>query len=269
MRILFMGRKPAGAAALEWTLGQGHEVVGVLTDSHLEGSATAAVAERHGVPLFTYETASEALRAGEMTFDLGVSFVYWRILKSDLLMHPPLGIINFHPAPLPEYKGTGGYNLAILNALDTWAVTAHYMDAGIDTGGIIEVAEFAIDRDRETARTLEATSMAKLLELYRRTVARVTCEQRLATRPNVGGRYVSRSEMEAMKQIVPGDDVDRKIRAFWFPPYRGAWIEVEGRPFTLVNEAILESLAGEGVTHLHKPHRTGPQIRDALSVEGG
>lgn len=252
-----MGRKAAGAAALRWTLEQGYDVVGVLTDSHLEGSQTAEVAERHGLKLFTYETAIEAIAAGDLSFDLGVSFVYWRILKEPMLSHPSLGIVNFHPAPLPEYKGTAGYNLAILDGLSAWAVSAHYVDAGIDTGGIIDRIEFAIDREAETAQTLEATSMGHLLELYKRTVRRVAEKGVLPTSPNVGGRYVTRAEMEAMKRVEPGDDVDRKIRAFWFPPYRGAYVEVGGKPYTLVNDFVLQGLAGEGVTHLHKPERKG------------
>ena len=32
-----------------------------------------------------------------------------------------------------------------------------------------------------------------------------------------------------MKRINPGDDIDAKIRAFWFPPYDGAFIEIDGQ----------------------------------------
>lgn len=250
MRILFMGRKAAAAEALQWTLSQGHDVVGVLTDSHLPGSVTAQVARENELLLFTYEEAAEAIGSSELQFDLGVSFVYWRILKEPFLSHPKHGTVNFHPAPLPEYKGTAGYNLAILEALDAWGVTAHYVDAGIDTGGIIDVFRFSIDPEEETARTLERTSMRFLLNLYKKTVRRVAARGVLTTSPNEGGRYISRNEMEAMKKVEPGDDVDRKIRAFWFPPYRGAYIELDGKPYTLVNEQILKSLTDKGTTHL-------------------
>ena len=251
MRILFMGRKPAGATALRWTLEQGFDVVGVLTDSHLERSPTAQVAEINGLPLFTYESAVEALAEGDLSFDLGVSFVYWRILKEPLLSHPDLGIVNFHPAPLPEYKGTAGYNLAILESLDNWAVSAHYVDSGIDTGGIIDRIDFPIDPQNESVQKLEAKSMEQLLDLYKQTILRLNLEGTLPTTPNKGGRYVSRAEMEAMKRIERGDDVDRKIRAFWFPPYTGAYVEIDGHKYTLVNEQILNELAPEGTTTLH------------------
>lgn len=246
-----MGRKAEAATALAWTLAQGHEVVGVLTDSHLPGSQTAEAARLRDLPLYTYEEACEAIEAGRLSFDFAVSFVYWRIIKEPLLSHPPLGIINFHPAPLPEYKGTAGYNLAILDGLDEWAVSAHYIDAGIDTGGILDVFRFSIDPEEETARTLERKSMDFLLSLYKKTLRRVArAEGALPTTPNEGGRYVARKEMEAMKAVQPGDDVDRKIRAFWFPPYRGAYVEIDGKPYTLVNEHVLKMLTEEGATHL-------------------
>lgn len=256
MNVLFMGRKAAGAEALAWTLASGYNVVGVLTDSHLPGSPTTALAESHRLPLYTYEEAVAEVEAGRLSFDLGVSFVYWRILKEPLLSAASKGIINFHPAPLPEYKGTAGYNLAILDGLDEWGVTAHYVDAGIDTGEIIDVFRFAIDPEEETARSLERTSMEFLLKLYKKTVRRSADPERLPTTPNEGGRYITRKEMEAMKRIEPGDDVDRKIRAFWFPPYRGAYVEIDGKPYTLVNDQVLASLSEPGTTSLHVTPRS-------------
>ncbi len=43
--------------------------------------------------------------------------------------------------------------------------------------------------------------------------------------------------------VRPGDDLDRKLRAFWYPPHPGAVIEVEGRLLTLVDERLLAEAA--------------------------
>lgn len=244
-RLLFMGRKHHGAEALRWSLSRGIPVVGVLTDHHLPGSPTAAVAREHGLPLLTLEEATAAIEAGTLRFELAVSYVYWRILRAPLLGAARLGVINFHPAPLPELRGTGGYNVAILDGHREYGVTAHYVDEGIDTGPIIECCRFPIDLEHETAVSLEARSQAMMGELYRDTIERVLEHGRLPTTPNEGGRYVSRREMEELKRIQPGDDVSRKIRAFWFPPYGGAWIEHEGRRYTLVDDALLRQLSPE------------------------
>src|SRR3569623_862393 len=139
IKVLCMGRKPVAARALEYLLTRAQvDVGGVLTDSHLAGSPTAQAARSNGIRVYEFADALAALKAGQLRFDLGLSMLYWKKLKDELLSMPSRGVINFHPAPLPEYKGTAGYNLAILEQRNSWAVTAHYMDEQIDTGGIIE-----------------------------------------------------------------------------------------------------------------------------------
>jgi methionyl-tRNA formyltransferase len=56
--------------------------------------------------------------------------------------------------------------------------------------------------------------------------------------------------METMKEIRPGDDVSRKIRAFWFPPYDGAYQLIGNQKFTLVNQLILQQLADPSASNL-------------------
>ena len=156
MKILFMGRKQVSANLLRFLTKQDHiEIVGVLTDSHLQGSPTTAAAQELGLPLYTFDTALEAMLEGRLKYDLGLSVLYWRKLRDEFLSIPILGTINFHPALLPEYKGTGGYNLALMDELNEWGNTAHYVDASIDTGEIIEVDRFPIDAETETAHSLE------------------------------------------------------------------------------------------------------------------
>ncbi len=251
-RILFMGRKKVSAGLLEFLSSQsGIEIVGVLTDSHLQGSPTTAVAKRLGLPLYTFDTALEAMREGRLKYDLGLSILYWRKLRDEFLTVPARGTINFHPAILPEYKGTGGYNLAIMDGLSEWGISAHYIDDSIDTGDLIEVVRFAMDPDTATAQSLERESMQVLDGFAKRLIMQaVESKAKLPTFPNIGGEYTSRAEMEAMKEIRPGDDVGRKIRAFWFPPYDGAYVEIDGQKYTLVDRRILEEVAPKDSTSL-------------------
>nr|WP_237489144.1 formyltransferase family protein [Tsuneonella aeria] len=241
-----MGRKPVAARLLER---MAHDdrvtVVGVLTDSQFESSPTTDLAQRLGLPLYEFEEALAAAEDGTLEFDLGLSVLYWRKLRGALLDRPRLGFINFHPAPLPDYKGVGGYNCAILDDLAEWGVSAHYVDEEIDTGPIIAVDRFPMDLEEETARSLEAKSMEALERQALRLWSDLAADPRLLpTSENCGGRYVTRKELEAMKEIdFDTDDVRRKIRAFWFPPYDGAHINHEGAHLTLVDRSILTDLA--------------------------
>lgn len=240
-----MGRKAVSANCLEYLFNKpGVEIIGVLTDNHLDTSPTANAAQRLHIPILDFDKSLLAAENGELEFDLGISMLFWRKLKGRLLTVPSRGIINFHPAPLPTYKGTAGYNLAILEGLSEWAVSAHYVDHEIDTGAIIDVSYFPINCETETAKSLEAKSQHRLFEQFVHVAEKaLNASSLLSTTPNVGGRYVTRSEMESMKEVRPGDDVARKIRAFWFPPYDGAFMMVNGIKCTLIDRTILTQLA--------------------------
>ena len=257
IKLLFMGRKKVAARLLKKISSDSRvKVVGVITDSHLENSPTTKIAKECKYPLYTHDVALSKIKNGSLTFDLGLSILYWKKIKDEVLSNPKYGIINFHPAILPDYKGTAGYNLAIMEGLEEWGVSAHYVDEEIDTGKIIKVKKFKIDTENETAFSLEQKSTKVLyrlaLEIYE---SAISSTDKLASYDNSGGRYFSRKEMEDMKKLKKGDDIERKIRAFWFPPYDGAYIEIEGEKYTLVSRKILDSLKPKGSTSLFSPKK--------------
>lgn len=245
IKTLFMGRKKVAANCLEWlSASSDFDVAGVVTDSHLGESCTSQVAERLGIPLLDYDSAYKLAGSGDI--DLGISVLYWRKLKGELLFRrSKYGCINFHPAILPEYKGCAGYNIAILEGLLKWGSSCHYVDEEIDTGGIIDVVDFSIDDACETAKSLEVKTLSAMERQFKKIMNRLLNSSAgyLETVPNVGGRYFSRNDMEEMKRIAPGDDPERKARAFYFPPYDGAWVEVNGQRVNVIPESVLRSLA--------------------------
>ncbi len=238
-----MGRKDSGALALKWVHDNIGPVTGVMSEESKGSCPVTITAEELEIPVWDRKEVNRLIGDGEITFDLGISFLHPHRIKQPLLGFPKLGIVNFHPAPLPEFKGTGGYNVAILEGLPQWGVSAHYVDEDIDTGPIIECLRFPIEADSMTARSLERLAQDFLLQLFKRTVSRICQGEEIETTSNSGGRYISRAEMEAMKRVMPGDNVERKVRAFWFPPYRGAYVEIGGSRFTLVSDGILEDIA--------------------------
>lgn len=253
IKVVLLGRKQIAAKSLHWICDDSRfQLLGVVTDSHLQGSpATAAAAERN-IPVWDHRDLEEAAQHRQILPDLVLSILYWRKLKGALLFPAArCGVVNFHPAPLPEYKGCGGYNFAILDGLSQWGTTAHYVDSGIDTGSIIDVRRFPICPDRSTARSIEKESMEVMCQQIRDIADRIAkAGGMLATTPNLGGRYISRIEMEAAKQIRLGDDVARKARAFFFPPYEGAWTVINGVRCTVLTPELIASLAEPGTTHL-------------------
>ena len=256
MKMIYMGRKKQSVDLLKWTVEQGIEVAAVCTDNQFENSPTAKAAAEMNIPVISMEEAEEYVNTHPGEIDLVVSYLYWRKIKKPLIEGPNYGCINFHPAILPDWKGCAGYNIAILKKLPQWGVTAHYVDETIDTGKIIRVNLFDFDYKTATAQSLEKITQDELVDLYKQIVLEVKEKGRLETLDvdNSKGTYISRKQMNEMKKITEEDleseDLDVKVRAFWFPPYDGAYIEKNGKKYTLVDNEILKTLVDKDTTAL-------------------
>jgi methionyl-tRNA formyltransferase len=78
---------------------------------------------------------------------------YGRIIPQWMLDLPPLGNLNLHASLLPKYRGAAPIQWAIANAETVTGVTTMRIDAGLDTGDILQQQELAIAPD-DTAETL-------------------------------------------------------------------------------------------------------------------
>jgi methionyl-tRNA formyltransferase len=243
-----MGKcKRSAARALESLVEEGVDVAAVVASEPdpwtRDEQRVDLVAQRHELPLVDED---ELYSAPPPRVDLVISFLFWSLIREPLLSLGRIGCLNFHPAPLPDFRGLGGYNLAILDGLDEWGVSCHFMDESFDTGDLVEVERFPIDSRTETAFSLDLRSQEQLLALFRRVMAKALAGEELPRRPQAGlgpSRYVDRAEFESLRVVRAGDDVERKLRAFWYPPYPGAVLEVNGRRLTLVDEALLAEVA--------------------------
>jgi methionyl-tRNA formyltransferase len=86
---------------------------------------------------------------------LGILADYGRIVPPAILELPPLGILNVHPSLLPRHRGATPIPAAILAGDPTTGVTLIRMDAGLDTGPIVESEGWRLD-GTETAPEVEA-----------------------------------------------------------------------------------------------------------------
>ena len=240
-----MGKhKRSAARALTRLVAAGVEVVGVVAPGPdaltRDAQRVDLVAETHGLPLVS---ESELYASPPEGVDLVLSFLFWKRIREPLISLGRIGCLNFHPAPLPDFRGLGGINVAILEGCEEWGVSCHFVDERFDSGDLVEVERFPIDGRAETAFSLDLKSQERLLGLFERVIGRALSGRELPRVPQGEGRYVTRKEFEALRAVRPGDDLDRKVRAFWYPPYPGAELELEGRRLTLVDESLLAQVA--------------------------
>lgn len=103
-------------------------------------------------------------------FDLGVSYCYPRKIENPLLDSPTKGFVNYHPAPLPKYRGPTELDDAIKNKETEWGVTVHYMDKNYDTGNIIKVKKIVLHEPPTSPQELGAVSHYFLFQLFKETI---------------------------------------------------------------------------------------------------
>jgi len=103
---------------------------------------------------FPSKVAYELAIVGQLTLvqpELIVLAGYMRIIGPTLLEQYEGKIINIHPSLLPAFPGRDGIKDALAYGVKVMGVTVHYVDAGIDTGKIIDQASFK----REHELTIE------------------------------------------------------------------------------------------------------------------
>jgi methionyl-tRNA formyltransferase len=247
-----MGKhKRSAVGALDHLVERSCEVLAVVCpppdNTAAETQRLDLAARRHGLRLASDDELYAEIEAGSLAgVDLVLSFLFPRRILAPLIQLPRLGCLNFHPAPLPDLRGLGAINVAIMEDRPEHGVSVHFVDETYDTGDLVEVERFPIDRERETAWSLDLESQRRLLDLFRRTIDHALAGDELPRAPQGEGRYVTREEFESLRVVRPGDppeDTARRIRAYWYPPFEGAVLELDGRRYTLLDGALLEEVA--------------------------
>lgn len=240
MKVIFCGRKHWAALALQYIIKLGWEVQGVKTapeSTWMSEPHLTTTADKLNLPILPPH-----LPLPKDT-DIVISYLYPYQIKEPLLSHAKLGAINFHPGLLPEFAGLRGYNFAILEGYKRYGCTAHFMNEQFDSGDIIKSYSLLIEDD-ETAFSLERKTQQQMLALFKDICKMINRGEPLPrfaqTRPP---QTVSRTEFEKAKWAPGNYPVERWVRAWWYPPYRGATISIDGEKLTLVSDSILKSIA--------------------------
>ena len=164
MRILFWGTPSFAVPSLRAMVGEGHDVVGVVTRPDrptgrgrvLTPPPVKVVAEEEGIAVLQPERPrgddfERAVRA--LDPDLSVVVAYGQILKKEVLALPPLGSINVHASLLPELRGAAPIHWAIIRGYSETGVTIMRMVEELDAGPMLYQVREPIGAD-ETASEL-------------------------------------------------------------------------------------------------------------------
>jgi methionyl-tRNA formyltransferase len=149
MRVLFWGTPEFAAPPLRALLGEGFEVVGVVTQpdrpqgrsrSSLIASPIKQIALEESIPVLQPEKPSgrefvESMRA--LDPDISVVVAYGHILPAGVIELPRLGTLNIHASLLPEWRGAAPIQAAIRACQTETGVTIMRMVSQLDAGPIL------------------------------------------------------------------------------------------------------------------------------------
>jgi methionyl-tRNA formyltransferase len=279
MRVLFWGTPDFATPTLRALLGEGHDVVGVVTQPDrpagrgraLRPSPVKLFAAEEMLPLLQPDRArGDEFIAAIRTLQPEISIVvaYGQILHRDVLDVPPRGSINVHASLLPELRGAAPINWAIKLGHTETGITIMRMVERMDAGPIlhqvvepISASETASDlwsrlSEVGAAAAVEAMVMLELGDLEERPQD----ETRVSFAPRL-----SRDSVRVPWQD-DADRVERHIRAMDAIP--GAWTLYDGGELK-----VFRPQAEPHHDHIHPPgtvlHVAGEDTAEGMRVACG
>ncbi len=179
LKVIFMGTPEFAGTNLKALIDGGFNVVLALCQPDkpvgrkhiLTAPPVKVMAIENNIEVYQPDTLrNEEALAKLSTYepDLIVTAAYGKILPAAILDLPKYGCINCHGSLLPARRGASPVQRAILEGDKVTGVTFMKMDAGMDTGDMIDKVEVEIDPNEHTEslmNRLAEASAAKLPEL--------------------------------------------------------------------------------------------------------
>ena len=250
MRVLFWGTPEFAAAPLRALIGEGFDVVGVVTQPDKpQGRArkvtappVKAIATEERIPCFQPPTPKDAEFVEMIELmkpDISVVVAYGHILPKRLIDMPRLGTLNIHASLLPLLRGAAPIQAAIRQGLAQTGVTIMRMVSALDAGPILLTASVPILHD-ETYGELQmrlselgAVTLIEALTLISVGEAKeVPQDDSLATYAPKVTRDDARVDWN-----LPAMEVSRAVRAY--DPKPGAFTVLSGNDVKLFGAKIL------------------------------
>jgi methionyl-tRNA formyltransferase len=236
VRVLFWGTPDFATAPLRALLGEGFDVIGVVTQPDKPVGRSRSVLLPSPVKAVALEESLAVLQParprGDDVFlaqltalapDISVVVAYGHILPRAVIDLPRLGTVNVHASVLPALRGAAPIQAAIRDGLGETGVSIMQMVPALDAGPVLLAARTPILED-ETAGELSlrlselgAGALIEALAMLELGVARP--EEQDETQATYAAKLTR--EMAQVGWNRPAYEVARHIRAY--DPKPAAW----------------------------------------------
>lgn len=233
MNIVFMGTPQFAVKSLEACLELG-TVVAVVTQpdkpkgrgQDLAMSPVKELALAKGLPVLQPVKLRNTNFASELAAlkpDVAVVTAYGKILPTDVLETPVHGCVNVHASLLPRFRGAAPIQWAIASGDQETGVCLMKMDAGMDTGPIIDRAVLRIEASDTSASLHDKLSLLGGDVLRRSLPKYLSGELAPVAQPTEGVVMAPMIQKEdgCLDFTKSATELERRMRAF--TPWPGAW----------------------------------------------
>jgi methionyl-tRNA formyltransferase len=269
LRVAFWGTPEFATAPLRALLGEGFDVVGVVTQpdkpvgrsrSTVEPPPVKRVAVAEGIPVLQPvkprgEEFATQLRALEP--DISVVVAYGHIIPKATLDLPPLGSFNVHASLLPELRGAAPIQAAILEGLTESGVTIMRIVPALDAGPIVLQVRTPIPDDETYGELQLRLSELGALALVEAMTLVALGKAREEPQDEARATYAPKIGRESARIDWTGDaaSVSRLIRAYdpkpgAFTIHRGTALKLFGArllPDALTDPGTIVDIGAEGM----------------------
>lgn len=251
MRVVFWGTPEFAAPALRALIGEGFDVVGVVTQpdkavgrsrSKVVASPVKEIALEEGIPVLQPEKPRgdefiAQLRA--LDPEANVVVAYGHIIPKVVLELPALGSFNVHASLLPALRGAAPIQAAILQGLPETGITIMKMTPPLDAGPIVLQARVPVPDDEtygELQLRLSELGALALIEAMTLVSLGAAKEQ---PQDDAQATYAGKIDRASARVdwMRPAAEISRLIRAY--DPKPGAYTSLNGVDMKLFGARIL------------------------------
>lgn len=176
-------------------------------------------------------------------FDVLFIITFPHILSAQLIDSVKVEIINFHFAPLPEFKGAQPAFWLIKNGEKRGGVTAHVITVKIDQGPIVHFEPYNLSKTETFGSylykmaQLNVTVIQKVLQIFSGT----SWKEKLSIQESSKAKYYPRPQLADIRinwQSMTALDIERLCRAC-NPWNKGAITTLNNSPIKLIEVELL------------------------------
>lgn len=289
MKIVFMGSPEFSVPVLN-ALAQHHEIVCVYcqpprpagrgkadrpTPVHAR-ALEMGLQVRHPVSLRSEDAAKDFAALGA---EVAVVVAYGLILPQAILDAPRFGCLNIHASLLPRWRGAAPIHRAIMAGDATTGVCIMQMEAGLDTGPVLQWETTPIGAEETTADLHD-----RLSEMGSRIIVQVLARLPMPSVPQASAGVTYAAKIDKSEARIDwarsAEEIDRQIRAL--SPFPGAWCDLAGERVKLLRSRLAQGVGvpgqvlhgltvacGVGAIEITKAQREGKRAMEAADFLRG